>query len=197
MTPAQIYASIRTQLIAHSEPARIPGIQRFFQEPIDAHGVYTGHLRDIAKAHGVDFVSLTTPERTELMKSLWKSGKHEEGMIAILLFARMRRKCDYCEWRLFSQWLDRYVCNWAHCDTLCADVLGPLLIAHPEWLPELSEWATAPAAFKRRAALVVPMKGIRKGMFRAEAGAILELLAADKEPNVKKGVVWLRKELAR
>ena len=45
--------------------------------------------------------------------------------------------------------------------------------------------------------LVAPLKGIRKGLFLSEANELLALLAADKEDIVKKGLVWLRKELAR
>jgi 3-methyladenine DNA glycosylase AlkD len=192
-----MHAAIRAELIAHSEPWKLPVMQRFFKDPLDAYCTYTVHVRRIAKLHGAEFAGWTGKQRIALTKALWESGKFEEGAVAIQLFARMRRKCGSGEWVLFTQWLQKYVHNWAHCDALCADVLGHMLIAHPEWISELQTWTAAKAVYQRRAALVVPLKGIRKGLFHAEARALLDRLAGDKEDIVKKGLVWMRKELAR
>ena len=142
--------------------------------------------------------SWTEKERTALTRALWESGKFEEGAVAIQLYARMRRKCDYREWKIFTRWLEKYVRNWAHCDALCADVLGPMLIAHPEWVGEMKGWAGSTAKYKRRAALVAPLKGNSQGDVPGRRrNELLALLAADREDIVKKGLVWLRKELAR
>lgn len=192
-----MHEAIRADLIAHSEPWKLPVMQRFFKEPIDAYCTYTAHVRSIAKQYGVEFASWGGKERTALTRALWESGKFEEGGVAIQLYARMRRKCEYREWKIFTRWLEKYVRNWAHCDGLCADVLGPILITHPEWAGELKGWAGSTAVYKRRAAVVVPLKGIRKGLFRVEADVLLGLLAGDREDIVKKGLVWLRKDLAR
>jgi 3-methyladenine DNA glycosylase AlkD len=192
-----MHAAIRAELLAHSEPWKLPVMQRFFKDPIDAYCTYTVHVRNIAKQHGAEFASWSEKQRTVLTKALWESGKFEEGAVAIQLYARMRRKCDYCEWKIFTHWLKRYVHNWAHCDALCADVLGLMLIAHPEWVNELSNWTESKAVYQRRAAIVAPLKGIRKGLFRAEAQTLMARLASDKEDIVKKGLVWMRKELAR
>jgi len=116
---------------------------------------------------------------------------------AIQLYARIRRKCGYREWKILTRWLEKYVRNWAHCDGLCADVLGAMLIVHPEWVWELRGWAGGTEKYQRRAALVTPLKGIRRGMFRSEAEELLGLLANAREDIVKKGLVWMRKVLAR
>lgn len=192
-----MHEAIRAELITHSEPGKLPVMQRFFKEPIDAYCTYTAHVRNIAKQHGGEFASWPEKERAVLTRALWESGKFEEGAVAIQLYARMRRKCDYCEWKIFTRWLEKYIHNWAHCDGLCADVLGPMLIAHPEWVGEMKAWAGAKEKYQRRAALVAPLKGIRKGLFLREAEELLALLAADREDIVKKGLVWMRKELAR
>jgi 3-methyladenine DNA glycosylase AlkD len=192
-----MHPAIREELVAHSEPWKLPVMQRFFKDPIDAYCTYTVHVRNLAKKHGGEFASWNEKDRTALTRALWASGKFEEGAVAIQLYARIRRKCDYCEWRIFTRWLEKYIRNWAHCDALCADVLGPMLIAHPEWAGELKGWTKAAAVYKRRAALVAPLKGIRKGMFRTEAEELAALLSGDREDIVKKGLVWLRKELGR
>lgn len=190
-----MHAAIRAELIEHAEPWKLPVMQRFFKDPIDAYCTYTVHVRNIAKKHGPEFASWGAAEREELSGLLWESGKFEEGAVAIQLYARMRRKCGLVEWKLFAGWLGKYVKNWAHCDALCADVLGPLLIAHPEWVKHLEKWAGARAVYKRRAALVAPIKGIRKGLFRAEAEALALRLAGDREDIVRKAWKWLRVEM--
>lgn len=196
MTPAEMHAAIRAELIARSEPEKLPVMQRFFKEPIDAYCTYTVHVRNLAKAHGAEFAGWRDQERTALAKALWASGKFEEGAVAIQLFARMRRKCGECEWRLFSRWLDRDIHNWAHCDALCADVLGQMLIAEPARIGEMFTWVESPHVYKRRAAVVAPLKGIRKGLFREEGERLAAQLSADGTDILKKAVKWLRVELA-
>lgn len=195
MTPEEMHEAIRAELIARSEPWKLPVMQRFFKEPIDAYCTYTLHVRNLAKTHGAEFAAWRDQERTALTKALWASGKFEEGSMAIQLFARMRRKCGECEWRLFSRWLDRHIHNWAHCDALCADVLGQMLIAEPARIGEMFEWVQASPLYKRRAAVVAPLKGIRKGLFREEGQRLAAQLATDRADILKKAVKWIRVEL--
>ena len=84
--------------------------------PLDAYRAYTVLVRNIAKQFGAAFATWSEKERTELTRALWKSGKLEEGAVAIQLYARMRRKCGLREWKIFTRWLEKYVRNWAHCN---------------------------------------------------------------------------------
>jgi 3-methyladenine DNA glycosylase AlkD len=197
MTPAEMHTAIRAELIANSEPWKLPVMQRFFKDPIDAYCTYTLHVRNLAKQHGAEFALWPDKDRTALTRALWASGKYEEGSVAILLYARMRRKCTHREWKLFEKWLKKNIQNWAHCDTLCAEVLGPMLIVRPEWIVDMNEWAAAGEKYQRRAALVAPLKGLRKGLFRQEAEALKARLTGDPAEIVRKGIIWLRRELAR
>ncbi|MBI2688304.1 MAG: DNA alkylation repair protein [Acidobacteria bacterium] len=188
---------IRAVLIAQSEPWKLPVMQRFFKDPIDAYCTYMVHVRNLAKEHWREFASWSHKERLALTRALWESGKFEEGAVAIQLYARMWRRCEHREWKLFVKWLEKYVRNWAHCDALCGDVMALMLITHPEWIEELPAWSKAKQIYKRRAALVAPLKGLRTGMFRNDAEALLEMLEHDRTDIIGKARVWMRKELAR
>jgi 3-methyladenine DNA glycosylase AlkD len=192
-----MHAAIRADLLSHSEPEKLPIMQRFFKDPIDAYCTYTPYVRALARTHGAEFAIWSPADRDALTTALWQSGKFEEGSVAIQLYARMHRKCALPEWKLFDRWLHAHILNWAHCDALCADVLGPVLITHPEWISNMDRWAGSTKKYVRRAALVAPLKGLRKGLFRPEAEALAARLSTDKEDIVRKAVVWLRKELAR
>jgi 3-methyladenine DNA glycosylase AlkD len=187
--------AIREELLRHSEPEKLPVMQRFFKEPVDAYCTYTDKVREIARAHGAAFAAMTPKERDAVTAALWASGKFEEGTMAIFLYARMLRQCGPPEWKRFSQWLDRHVRNWAHCDALCADVLGPLLIRHPEWIADLPAWAASAKTYKRRAALVAPLKGLRKGLFRGECEALYQQVGGAQEDILRKALKWMRVEL--
>ena len=186
---------IRAELIAHSEPHKLPIMQRFFKEPIDAYCTYTEHVRRIAKERAKEFAAMNGKQRDAVTDALWHSGKFEEGAVAIQLYARLLKHCDEHDWRRFETWLNKYVRNWAHCDALCADVLGPLLIRHPEWIAALPAWAASNETYKCRAALVAPLKGIRKGLFRNEAELLYAAVDGTPEDILKKALKWLRKEL--
>ena len=188
--------AIRAELIAHSEPHKLPLMQRFFKEPIDAYCTYTVHVRRIARDRAKEFAAMNAKQRDEVTNSLWQSGKFEEGAVAIQLYARLLKSCDDRDWKRFEAWLDKYIRNWAHCDALCADVLGPLLIRHPEWIAMLPAWAASTKTYKRRAALVAPLKGIRKGLFRKEAESLYTAVDGTSEDILKKALRWLQKELA-
>lgn len=187
--------AIRAELIAHSEPHKLPVMQRFFKDPVDAYCTYTVHVRRIAKERAKEFAAMDDKHRDAITDALWASGKFEEGAVAIQLYARLLRTCDGHDWKRFERWLAKFVHNWAHCDALCADVLGPLLIRHPEWITELSAWASSKKTYKRRAALVAPLKGIRKGLFRKEAESLYTAVEGVSEDILKKALKWLRKEL--
>jgi len=186
---------IRAELVAHSEPHKLPVMQRFFKEPIDAYCTYTVHVRRIAKERAKEFAALGGKQRDEVTGALWRSGKFEEGAVAIQLYAGLLKRSDEGDWKRFERWLDRYVHDWAHCDALCADVLGPLLIRHPDWIAALSEWAASKRTYKRRAALVAPLKGIRKELFRNEAESLYAAVDGTAEDILKKALKWLHVEL--
>jgi 3-methyladenine DNA glycosylase AlkD len=196
VSESEVYAAIRAALIEHAEPHKLPLMQRFFREPIDAYCTYTAHVRRIARQHAPWFQSATAGEREALTAGLWASGKFEEGAVAIHLYARIVRQCGVREWRLFESWLRRHVRNWAHCDTLCADVLGPLLIRHPDWIRRLAAWHRSKQTYKRRAALVAPLKGLRKGLFRDELSGWVSRLEKDPQDIVRKARKWAVVELA-
>lgn len=197
MNPEATLAAIRAELLEHAEPWKLPQIQRFFREPIDAYCTYTPFVRAIARRWGKEFSLATPAERGKLTRALWKSGKFEEGSVAIQLYARMQRQCGDSEWALLTRWLDKEIRNWAHCDALCGDVLGLLLIARTDRIGELDAWVESPAVYRRRAALVAPLKGVRKGLFRQSLVRLRERLGADREPMIRKAWVWSGKELAR
>lgn len=45
------------------------------------------------------------------------------------------------DFRVFERWVERYVSNWAACDTLCNHTVGTFVTIYPEFSGELKRWA--------------------------------------------------------
>ena len=63
-------------------------------------------------------------ERDRFCTELWAGGKNEEGALVCYVYKRFAKTCGAREFRLFTQWLDRYVENWGHTDGLSLWLLG-------------------------------------------------------------------------
>jgi 3-methyladenine DNA glycosylase AlkD len=76
-------------------------------------------------------------------------------------------------------------------------LLGPMMAAHPERAKSVHRWVHAQNLWRRRASAVSLIRGIRRGMFWAEAGAVAKHLLADEEIMVQKGLGWMLREAAK
>ena len=97
---------------------------------------------------------------------------------------------------VFEAWVNKYVSNWASCDTLCNDAVGSFIVKYPKYLERLKGWTASPNRWARRAAavsLIVPARG---GEFLADIFEIADLLLLDKDDLVQKGYGWMLKRRA-
>jgi 3-methyladenine DNA glycosylase AlkD len=89
--------------------------------------------------------------------------------------------------------VDRYVTNWATCDTLCNHSVGTLVEMYPELLTALKGWATSPNRWMKRAAAVSLIVPARHGKFLQDILEIADILLMDKDDMVQKGYGWMLK----
>ena len=133
-------------------------------------------------------------DRDALCTALWRSGLQEQGAIVCYLYRHFAGECGEREFRLFTNWLDRYVHNWAHTNGLALRLLGASLANEPGLMEELSAWTVSPNRWKRRAAAVSLMPSARKGLHTAAIFQIAEPLLPDPDEIVQKGCGLLLKE---
>ena len=94
-------------------------------------------------------------------------------------------------------WIERYINNWAKCDSFCNHTIGDLIQKYPESLSELKSWAKSENRWLKRAAAVSLIVPAKKGCFMQEAFEICDLLLIDEDDIVQKGYGWLLKEESR
>ena len=171
--------------------------QRFFKEKIELYGVKSAVVRKIAKEYYKIISDKSKNEIFELCEELWKSGRLEETFIACNWSDSLHKDYKPEDIKIFSNWIDNYVNNWASCDTLCNHTVGAFIEKYPAHLPILKKWAKSDNRWMRRAAAVSLIIPAKRGLFLKDIFEIADILLFDKDDMVQKGYGWLLKEASR
>jgi 3-methyladenine DNA glycosylase AlkD len=196
-TPAVIAARIRRALKEGGSAEHAQSVQRFFQEEIKSHGWYTADLRrasvrfrrQIQKDHGLNFL-------VEVADQLFLGSVLEEKIAAIFLLEKLDAQFGDSEYKLFESWLGR-ISSWADHDALVHSCIAPMVAAKPARLRTVFRWAKSADRWHRRAACVALIRGAREKIFFREIIKLADLLLADEDDMVQKGLGWLLRETAK
>jgi 3-methyladenine DNA glycosylase AlkD len=167
--------------------------QHFFKETIRFYGVTVPTVNKISKEFSVALASLEKREILDLCEQLWKSGLLEESFVACNWSYDIRDRYERVDFEIFERWIDRYVNNWASCDTLCNHTVGAFIEKYPEYVQRLKAFSTSGNRWMRRAAAVSLIIQARKGLFHEHVFEIADSLLLDKDDLVQKGYGWVLK----
>ncbi|MGH9661745.1 MAG: DNA alkylation repair protein [Bryobacteraceae bacterium] len=189
--------SIRFRLAAAGTAGFRRTMQSFSKEPLDPYGVPSPAVKKMAAEAWREVRHWPPARRNQFCNALWKSGRDEEGTLAVYLYQRFARQCGKCEFRLFESWIDRYVRNWGHCDGVAHYLISAAIAREPALSAELVAWTASPNRWKRRAAAVALVHEARAGRQSARIREITRRLARDPDELVRKAVRWLGRESGR
>ena len=195
--PADIAAQIRSALRDGSSAEHAAGVQWFFKEEIKSHGWYTGDLRravrrcrrEILREH--DFAFLV-----EVADKLFSGAVLEEKGAAVLLLEKLDAQFGDREFCMFETWLDR-ISSWADHDGLVHYLIAPMVAAKPARVKAVFRWAKSRDRWHRRAACVALIQGTRRRIFFPQITKLSNLLLADEDDMVQKGLGWLLRETVK
>jgi len=192
-----IIKRIRHELLSNADEKIKESSKRFFKEKVKVYGTKTSFGLKLAKDSYKEIKDLSKKEVFALCEELYKSGYMEEAFIA----------CNWANYKvdefkskdieIFENWLNKYIDNWAECDTLCNHTIGDYLEKYPSNVKILKKWAKSKNLWLRRAASVSLILPARKGDFLAEVFELADILLLDKEDLVQKGYGWMLKEASR
>ena len=194
MTVAALLKTTRTQLKAAADPEFEAGLRWFFKEPVKPYGVRTPLLRELARTAYGEVKHWPVADRDRFVTDLWKSGMLEEGAIVCHLYRRFAKSCGEREFRMFEQWIDRYVRNWSHCDGVSTWLIAASIANKPGLGDRLAGWTKSKNRWKRRSAAVSFIQEAKQGRNTETIFHICDLLLKDEDDMVRKGVGWLLKE---
>jgi 3-methyladenine DNA glycosylase AlkD len=196
-TPDEVATQIRRWLRSGGSAEHAAGAQYFFKEEVKSRGWRTADLRravrrcrqEILREHDFDFL-------VSVANELFSGPVLEEKTAAVFLLEEMDAKCGDGEFELFESWLDR-IANWSDHDGLVHYLIGPMVAAKPERAQVVFRWAKSKSRWHRRAASVALIRGARQKMFFPEITKLSDLLLADEDDMVQKGLGWLLRETAK
>jgi len=180
---------LRNALKANSD--KTYNYNMFFKEPIKAYGVRYPILRKIAKDLFPE--ESDNIELEKLCTELWKSGLHEEAVVAVY----WAKRGNIADVELMKKWLDKYASNWAQVDDICLNVLCPLLEKNASLLPEIKSWTKSKNLWTRRASAVSFVYPCRRGLYLDDIFEVAEQLLPDKEDLIQKAYGWALREAGK
>lgn len=188
-----ILRQIRTELQSSSDEKTRESSKRFFKEEVRPFGVKSAQVAKISKMYFAKLANKKKAEIYEVCEKLFQSGYLEESFIACNFSYYVRKEYQPGDFRIFEQWLNQNITNWATCDTFCNHTIGSFLETYPEYIDGLKEFTMSSNRWLRRAAAVSLIVPARKGKFLNDILEIADMLLPDTDDLVQKGYGWMLK----
>ncbi len=192
-----VLEAVRAELAQSADEKTRDSAQRFFKEEAKFYGVKSAAVKKIAQKYRRSIKGMEKPEIFALCENLLQSGYGEESFIAFEWAYSLRKSYQPQDFQIFESWVEKYVDNWAKCDTLCNHTIGAFIEQYPGFIDNLKIWATSQNRWLRRASAVTLIVPAKRGDFLNDALEISEILLKDKDDMVQKGYGWLLKEASR
>jgi 3-methyladenine DNA glycosylase AlkD len=197
ITPPYIAAHIRRVLIDGGFAPHAEGVQWFFKEEVKSRGWYTAELRRVAvrfrrtilREQGREFL-------LDVADQLFSGEVLEEKNFAVMLLENQTGDFGDKEFRRFEAWLSR-ISSWADHDALVHYLISPMVAAEPARAKSVFRWAKSRKHWHRRAACVALIRSTRQKMLFPQIVRLSNLLLADQDDVVQKGLGWLLRETAK
>lgn len=192
-----ILSAIRRELSEQADPNTRASFQSFFREKVTAYGVKTATVSKIARKFFREIKPQGKREVFALGEELLKSDYTEEAFIAFEWAYRLRDEYGPEDFTIFERWLNRYVNNWAKCDSLCNHAIGSFVEKFPMYIENLKKWTRSENRWVRRASAVTLIVPVKQGKFPDAVFEIADMLLQDEDDLVQKGYGWMLKEASR
>ena len=193
----KLLKEIRRSLTEQADETVRESTKHFFKETdiqtARFYGLKSAAVGKIAKEYFAAVKDKSKEEVFAICEHLWQSGYGEEIGIACDWIYRFHNDFKAGDFAVFESWIERYVTNWATCDTFCNHTMGTFLEMYPKKIAKLKGWAKSPNPWLRRAAAVSLIIPARKGLFHKEIFEIATILLLDDEDLIQKGYGWMLK----
>ncbi|MDD5773093.1 MAG: DNA alkylation repair protein [bacterium] len=192
-----IITQIRIELKNNSDETTKKSFQRFFKEKVIYYGVKTGIVNKIAKKYWKEIKGLDKKEIFGLCEELYSSGFCEEAFIAADWLPNLSDKFEEKDFYICEKWIERYIDNWAKCDSFCNHTVADFIDKYPKLIEKLKIWTKSDNRWLKRASAVSLIIPARRGRFLKDIFEISDALLLDGDDMVQKGYGWMLKEASR
>jgi 3-methyladenine DNA glycosylase AlkD len=189
-------AALEERLRAVGTPERAEGEKRYLKSDLEFLGATVWEIRREVKSLAKEHPELSHDELVALVDALWSRPIHERRMAATLLLEAYPELIGPNDLPLLER-LVRESRTWAYVDGLAADVLGELLLLHPQAASKLDRWPRDPDFWVRRAALLAQMKPLRNGAPFERFGRYADAMLDETEFFIRKAIGWVLRETGK
>ena len=200
-TPLQAARAARRELARMAGPPGDFDARRYFRGPADLafYNVGTSAMRALARSiHGAHRAHWSIDEAVAFADALITDRHLEVKSVGIELVARYRRDFTPRLLQVWKRWLaENHSANWATTDSICAFLIGPLLIRYPALAARMRGWTHDRNMWVRRAAAVGLIPSLRFGLASDLSYEIASRLHRDDEDLIQKAVGWLLRETGK
>ena len=193
----QLLSDIRADLAANADEKTRDSTKRFFKEQVKIYGVKTATVEKIARKYWPQVKTYGKPDIFALCEELLRSDFMEEAFVVSDWMPKYIHFLEPEDLATFKLWIERYINNWAKCDSFCNHTIGDLIQKYPQLLSEVKSWAKSRNRWMKRASAVSLIVPAKQGLFLPEAFEICDTLLLDSDDLVQKGYGWLLKEESR
>jgi 3-methyladenine DNA glycosylase AlkD len=193
----KVVECIRAEFKANADEKTRESFHRFFKEEVLGYGVKTAMVHKIAQKYWREVKDLSKADVFALCEALFRSNYIEEAFVAADWLPNLVDTFEANDLTTFKAWIERYVNNWAKCDSFCNHTVGEFVEKFPQCISEITSWANSKNRWLKRAAAVSLILPVRKGNFLPEVFEISNILLCDGDDLVQKGYGWLLKEASR
>jgi len=189
----------------------IKGLQELLRSYVDRDATknYQRIIPDTGKFYGVpkpvlwvmatetsNFLKKEPAKSELLLKTLWSEGSYEARQIAGKSIEKFGPKNQKLCLDFISSALSD-IDNWSVCDSLAMYAVEPIVYSNSQLVLPLSEkWTKDKSKWIRRFG-VVTLRGYKKIPATDKVFEILDLVMKENEPDVKKAVSWILREITK
>jgi 3-methyladenine DNA glycosylase AlkD len=191
---ALVADEIEARLRAAGTPERADGQKAYLKSSLTHLGLTVAHIRREAKA-AAEHVS-SHDELVALAEALWAPAVFDRRLCAALLLEVRVDLLGPVDLPLLQR-LVRASETWALVDVLAGNVLGRLLVRHPEAAAALDAWATDEDFWVRRSALLSQIEPLKAGAGFERFGRYADAMLEEKEFFIRKAIGWVLRDTSK
>jgi 3-methyladenine DNA glycosylase AlkD len=191
-----IAAELEGRLRSIGTHERAENERRYLKSDLEFLGATVWEIRRDVKSLARELPELSHDGLVALVEALWSHPVHERREAATLLLEEYPELLGPRDLSLLER-LVRESKTWAYVDGLAGDVLGELLLRHPEAASKLDRWVRDSDFWVRRAALLAQIKPLRNGAPFERFGRYADAMVDEKEFFIRKAIGWVLRETGK
>ena len=188
-------SNLRKLIKENDKPGNQINYQQFHKEKLtQPMGLKASVLRKISNKLFRDLGPLPKREIIAICNELLTAQERYFRFYAFDWAFKIKDRYSSADFRVFADWLKKYVDNWGACDHLCTGPLGHVILQNPDLGPKTAAWTNSKNRWLRRGAAVSLIPAVKEGLLFDQAVKIADLLLTDADDMVQKGFGWMLKD---